>query len=183
MTRLATHSTIDASPEAARPLLKAVEKQLGSVPNLFRTVANSPAALDAYLGFGAALAKGSLDLRTRERVALAVADANGCGYCLAAHGYLAANLAKLDAGEIAAARAGRSVDPKADAALRFATAVLRAKGRVSDADLAAARADGLDDGAMVEIVAHVAINTFTNFVNEVARTEIDFPAVPPRAAA
>ncbi len=183
MPRITTHPTIDASPEAARPLLQAVAKQLGAVPNLFRTVANSPAALDAYLGFGAALAKGRLDLRTRERIALAVADMNGCEYCLSAHGYIAANLVKLETAEIAAARAGHSADPMADAALRFAAAVVRAKGHVADADVAAARAAGLDDGMIVEVVAHVAINTFTNYLNEVARTEVDFPAAPARAAA
>jgi uncharacterized peroxidase-related enzyme len=183
MPRIATHPSIDASPEAARPLLQAVAKQLGSVPNLFRTVASSPAALEAYLGFGAALGKGRLDLRTRERIALVVAELNGCEYCLSAHSYIAANLVKLEAAEIAAARAGRSTDRMADAALHFAAAVVHAKGHVADADIAAARAAGLDDGMIVEIVAHVAINTFTNYLNEVARTTVDFPAAPARAAA
>ncbi len=183
MPRITTLPTIESSPEAARPLLQAVAKQLGSVPNLFRTVANSPAALDAYLGFGAALGKGRLDLRTRERIALVVADLNGCEYCLSAHSYIAANLVKLEAAEIAAARAGRSADRTADAALRFAAAVVRARGHVDDADIASAHAAGLDDGMIVEIVAHVAINTFTNYLNEVARTTVDFPAAPARAAA
>lgn len=183
MSRLATHPSIAASPEAARPLLQGVEKQLGSVPNLFRTVASSPAALEAYLAFGAAIGKGKLDARTRERIALAVADINGCQYCLSAHSYIAANLVKLESSEIAAARAGRSTDPKADAALRFAAAVIRAKGHVANTDLAAARLAGLDDGMIVEVVAHVAYNTFSNYVNEVARTQVDFPEAPPRAAA
>lgn len=183
MNRLATHPSIAASPEAARPFLEGVEKQLGSVPNLFRTVASSPAALEGFLAFGAAIGKGKLDLRTRERIALAVADINGCQYCLSAHSYIAANLVKLESSEIAAARAGRSTDPKADAALRFAAAVIRAKGHVADTDLAAARMAGLDDGMIVEVVALVAYNTFTNYVNEVARTQVDFPEAPPRAAA
>ena len=85
MTRIATPATIDAAPAAAQPLLEVVGKQLGSVPNLFRVVANSPAALEGYLGLSGALGKGTLPAATRERIALAVAEINGCSYCLAAH--------------------------------------------------------------------------------------------------
>src|SRR5271163_2206283 len=100
MPRITALATIEASPAASQPLLEGVKKQLGSVPNLFRTVANSPAALQGYLGLNAALAKGRLSAATRERIALTVAEINGCGYCLAAHGYLAKNLVKLDEREI-----------------------------------------------------------------------------------
>ncbi|MFL6626699.1 MAG: carboxymuconolactone decarboxylase family protein, partial [Vitreoscilla sp.] len=93
MSRIPTPASIDASPAASQPLLQAVEKQLGSVPNLFRVVANSPAALEGYLGMMGALAKGALPAATRERIALAVAEVNGCNYCLAAHAYLGKNLA------------------------------------------------------------------------------------------
>jgi uncharacterized peroxidase-related enzyme len=178
MSRIPTPASIDTAPEAARPLLGAVQKQLGSVPNLFRVVATSPAALEGYLGLNGALAKGSLDARTRERIALAVAERNGCGYCLAAHSYLGRNLAKLDEAEIEANRAGGS----ADAAVRFAVRVVEARGHVSDADLAAVRAAGFSDAQVIEIVLHVALNTLTNYVNEVAGTEVDFPAVRRRAA-
>lgn len=112
MSRIPTPSTIEASPALAQPLLAAVHKQLGSVPNLFRIVGNSPAALEGYLSLSGALGKGTLDARTRERIALAVAEVNGCGYCLAAHTYLATNLAKLDATEIAANRDGFSETPR-----------------------------------------------------------------------
>jgi uncharacterized peroxidase-related enzyme len=182
MSRIPTPAAIDAAPEASRPLLEAVKKQLGSVPNLFRIVANSPAALEGYLGLNGALARGALDARTRERIALAVAEINGCSYCLSAHAYLGKNLAKLDDAEIAANRAGASNDAKADAAVRFAASVARNRGQVSDAEVQALKAAGYSDAQLVEIVAHVALNTLTNYVNEVLGTEIDFPVVRAQAA-
>ena len=177
MPRLTTHATIDAAPEASRPFLQAVQKQLGSVPNLFRTVASSPAALEGYLGLGAALAKGSLPAPTRERIALAVAEINGCAYCLAAHSYVGAKLARLDSAEIAANRAGFSNDPKADAAVRFASKVARERGHVDDDAVRLVKIAGYDDAQIIEIVLHVALNTWTNYLNEVAQTVVDFPAV------
>ncbi|MBL8277075.1 MAG: carboxymuconolactone decarboxylase family protein [Pelomonas sp.] len=182
MTRIATPASIDTAPEAARPLLQAVNRQIGSVPNLFRMVANSPAALEGYLGMSGALAKGRLPAPTRERIALAVAQINACGYCLAAHSYLGSHVAKLSDAEIAANREGRSHDAQADAAVRFAARVATQRGHVSDADVAAVRAAGYDDGQIVEIVQHVALNTWTNYINEVARTVIDFPEAQPLAA-
>jgi AhpD family alkylhydroperoxidase len=112
-----------------------------------------------------------------------IAEINGCGYCLAAHAYLARNLARLDEAEIAANRNGGSNDPKADAAVRFAASITRARGHVSDAAIRDARNAGWSDAEVVEIVVHVALNTLTNYVNEVAQTEIDFPAVDQRRAA
>ena len=119
----------------------------------------------------------SLDAKTRERIALAVAQVNGCDYCLSAHTYLGQNLARLDPEEIALNRQGRSSDPKADAVVRFAAAVARERGHVADRDIAAVRAAGFSDAQIVETVALVAQNSFTNFLNEVARTDIDFPVV------
>ena len=183
MSRLNIPQTIDAAPAASQPLLEAVKKQIGSAPNLFRLVANSPAALEGYLGLSGALAKDSLPAATRERIALAVAEINGCDYCLAAHSYMAKNLAKLDAAEIAANRSGGSNDPKADAAVRFAAKVVQQRGKVGDDDVRAVRLAGYDDAQIVEIVQHVALNTWTNYINEVARTEVDFPAVAPAGKA
>ena len=177
MSRLATPASIATSPAASQALLEAVNRQIGSVPNLFRVVGNSPAALEGYLGMSGALAKGALPAQTRERVALAVAEINGCGYCLAAHSTMAKNLAKLDDAEIAANRAGASNDAKADAAVRFAALVTRARGHVDTNAVLAVRAAGYSDAQIVEIVLHVALNTWTNYLNEVADTEIDFPAV------
>lgn len=123
---------VDA-PANSKPLLDAVEKQLGVVPNLFRLVSTSPAALEGYLSLNSALGR-TLDAKTRERIALAIAQANGCDYCLSAHTYLGLNLAKIDDAEIALNRAGHSGDAKADAAVVFARKVLEARGHVNDAD-------------------------------------------------
>ncbi|APW35898.1 alkylhydroperoxidase [Rhodoferax koreense] len=179
MSRLNTPATIDAAPAATHTALKTVEKQLGVVPNLFRVVANSPAALAGYLQLSGAAAQGGLDAATRERIALAVAEINGCGYCLSAHAYLGRKLAKLDDAEIAANRHGASNDPKADAAVRFAVDVVRQRGHVSDDQVGAVRSAGYSDAQVLDILLAVALNTFTNYVNEVAETEIDFPVVQP----
>lgn len=183
MTRINTLDSIAAAPAAAQPLLNKVQAQLGKVPNLFRVIANSPAALEGYLSLNTALAGGALDAQTRERVALTVAELNGCSYCLSAHTYLAKNIAKLDDAEISANRNGASKDPKADAAVRFAAQLVRAHGQVSDSDVAAVKAAGYGDAEIVEIVAHVALNTLTNFINETAKTEIDFPQIRATKAA
>jgi len=175
MSRIAI-PTREAAPAAAQPLLDAVNNQLGVVPNLFRLVALSPAALQGMLGLSGALSK-ALGVKTRERIALAVAQVNGCDYCLSAHTYLGLNLAKIDAAEIALNRQGGSSDPKADAAVRFAAKVAEARGKVTDADLAAVKAAGYSDAEVIEIVGVVAENVLTNFVNNVAQTDIDFPVV------
>ena len=175
MSRISVPASIEAAPEASRPLLQQVKSSIGSVPNLFRLVSASPAALGGYLALSGALAGGRLDPATRERIALAIAQFNGCGYCLSAHTYLAGAVAGLSPEEIADNRLGRSGDAKADAAVVFALKVAENRGRVADADLAAVRAAGHDDGLIVEIVQHVALNIWTNYMNELAQTEIDFP--------
>jgi len=182
MPRIQLPASIDEAPTASRPLLEGVKKMLGSVPNLFRLTGNSPAALEGYLGLNGALAKGSLNPQTRERIALAVAQQNGCGYCLSAHTYLGKNLAKLDDAEIAANRNGTSNDPRADAAVRFAVKLVRERGRVSEADVAAVKVAGYSEAEIVEIVAHVALNTLTNYLNEAFGTPIDFPVVDTKVA-
>ena len=183
MSRLPTPAAISNAPAASQPLLEAVNKQLGVVPNLFRLVSTSPAALQGYLGLSGALGKGALPAATRERIALAVAEINGCDYCLSAHTYLGKNLAKLDDAEIAANRNGVSNDPKADAAVRFAAKIVRERGHVSEDDVRAVKLAGYDDAQVIEIVLHVALNTWTNYINEVAKTDIDFPVVSTRKAA
>lgn len=183
MSRIPTPATIEAAPTASQPMLEAVRKQLGSVPNLFRLVATSPAALEGYLSMSGALGKGALPAPTRERIALAVAEVNACGYCLAAHSYLGKKLAKLDDAEIAANRGGTSNDAKADAAVRFAAKVARERGHVGTEDLQTVRNAGYTDAQIVEIVQHVALNTWTNYINEVAKTEIDFPVTAPLQSA
>lgn len=182
MTRITLPSATETAPAAARPLLDGVHKMLGSVPNLFRITANSPAALEGYLGLNGALAKGSLDAMTRERIALAVAQVNGCDYCLAAHTYLGTNLAKLDAVEIAANRNGSSSDPKASVAVGFAVKLVTERGHVGDADISALKAAGYTEADIVEIVTHVALNTLTNYINSALDTPIDFPVVSAKVA-
>jgi uncharacterized peroxidase-related enzyme len=183
MSRINIPATVDAAPAAAQPSLNGVKAKLGSVPNLFRLLAVSPAALEGYLGLSGALGKGSLDARTRERIALAVAEFNGCGYCTSAHAFIGKNLAGLSDAEIAANRNGSSTDDRAAAAVSFAIKVVETRGQVSDADVAAIRLAGYSDAEVIEIVLHVALNTLTNYINEVAETTIDFPAVKARNAA
>lgn len=172
----------DDVPEASKPILDAVRKRLGVVPNMYRLIAGSPAVLEGFVANSAALNQ-TLDVKTRERIALAVAQVNGCDYCLSAHTYLGLNLAKIGPDEIALNRKGASSDPKADAAVRFATKVVRERGHVSDADIKAVRDAAFHERQIVEIIAVVAENCFTNFLNEVAKTDIDFLVVRAAEAA
>jgi uncharacterized peroxidase-related enzyme len=169
------------SPEAAtgraKDLLVAVKVKLGLVPNMTRAMANAPAVLDGYLQFRGALGKGTLPTKVREQIALAVSQANGCDYCLAAHSAIA-GMVGLTAEQILDSRHGTAVDPKADALIRFARKVVDARGRVVDGDLDEVRGAGFDDSAIVEVVANVALMTFTNYFNLVADTDLDFPEVP-----
>lgn len=175
MSRLAI-PTRDDVPEASKPILDAVHKQLGVVPNMFRLLASSPAALQGYTANSGALTK-TLDVKMRERIALAIAQLNGCDYCLSAHSYLGLNLAKITPEEVALNRKGQSGDLKADAAVRFAAKVVRERGHVSDADIKAVREAGFNDSQIVEIISVAAENIFTNLLNVVAETDIDFPVV------
>ncbi len=175
--------TIEQSAEASKPLLAAVKQQLGVVPNLMKLVGHSPAALEGYLSLNGALTKGKLDVQLRERIALTVAEFNGCNYCLSAHDYLGRNVARLSDGEIDAARDGHSQNTRADAALQFARRIVEHRGRVTDTDLATLRGAGFDEASVIEIVVTVALNVLTNYVNNVAQTDIDFPRVSARVAA
>ncbi len=176
MSRIAI-PTVEASPEASKPLLAAVKQQLGMVPNLMKVVGHSPAALEGYLSLNGALGKASIEAKLRERLALAVAEYNGCDYCLSAHDYIGKNLAKLSQTDIDEARDFHAQDGRTAAALQFAKRVVDSRGKVSDTDLAALRAAGFDEAATIEIVATVALNVLTNYINNVVQTDIDFPAV------
>ncbi|MGQ5525467.1 carboxymuconolactone decarboxylase family protein [Chitinimonas sp. PSY-7] len=169
--------TVEQSVEASKPLLAAVKQQLGIVPNLMKLVGHSPAALEGYLSLNGALNKGKLDAALRERIALTIAEFNGCNYCLSAHTYLGLNVVKMTEAEIAAARDHHSSDTKTAAALHFAFRVASERGRVSDADLVTLRQAGFDEAEVVEIVMVVALNVLTNYINNVAQTDIDFPVV------
>jgi uncharacterized peroxidase-related enzyme len=161
-----------------KQLLDGVQARLGAVPNLFRVLGNAPAVLEGYLNLSGALAGGSLDAKVREQIALAVAESNLCGYCLSAHTFLGGK-AGLSESEIADARRAHAGDTRTDAILKFARTVVVQRGEVSDADLRKARAAGLGDSEIVETVANVVLNIFTNYTNHVARTVVDFPEVQP----
>jgi len=179
MSRIPIPATLESAPLASQPLLDGVRKQLGVLPNMFRLLALSPVALEGSLALSAVLGKGTLPAPTRERIALAVSEINGCSYCLSAHAYVGKNLAKLDDAEIAANRAGTSNEPQAAAAVRFAAKVTRERGHVSEDEIRAMKAAGYDDAQMLEVVLNVALHTFTNYANVLANTEIDFPVASP----
>lgn len=176
MARL-TQITDEAANDHARHLLDAVKNRLGLVPNMARAMANSPAVLDGYLQFSGALGQGTLPAKVREQISLAVAQANRCEYCLAAHAAIAKTVG-LTAEQVRDSRRGGAVDRRVERLTRFALEVLETRGKVSDATLADVRAAGFDDGAVAEVVAHVALVVFTNYFNNVARTDLDFPRAP-----
>jgi uncharacterized peroxidase-related enzyme len=176
MSLIFTPAHAAEAPQQAHQSLAAVEQMLGSIPNMFRLEAASPAALAAHVAYLGALSKGSLDGKTATRIAVAIANVNGCEYCNSAHTFLAQRQ-KLDDGELAANRAGTSNDPRAAAIVQLAVQIAQQRGHVSSADVAAAKAAGLSESDLVEIVSHVAINTFTNYLNTAFQTEIDFPVV------
>jgi uncharacterized peroxidase-related enzyme len=147
------------------------------VPNMVSTMAQSPAVAAAYVGFSHALSQGSLSVKSRERLALIVAEENSCDYCLAAHTFLGRK-AGLSEQEILQSRRGTSEEPRIAAALAFARKLVHDHGQVGDTDLAALREHGFNDGEIAEIIANVALNIFTNYFNVAAGVEIDFPKAP-----
>lgn len=175
---------IDRSDTSAdrKALLDEIHGAFGTTPAMFRAVANSPAALRSMWGSFGALGGGTLGARLGEQIAVAVADRNGCAYCLAAHTALGRK-AGASAEEMAAAQLGESADARTQAALRFALKVVSERGQVSEADVQALRDAGFGDEAVVEILAHVALNLFTNYVNLALAVPVDFPAVKLRHGA
>lgn len=160
---------LEQAPAAAQAALRGVEKGLGFIPNAFATLAHSPAALGGYLALSQALNKNSLSPAEREVAALAASEVNGCDYCIAAHSFFGGKVG-LDADALLAARAGTL-----NGVAAFASAVTISRGQVSDAQLAAAREAGLDDAKIVDVIAQVSLLTLTNYLNNVAITDIDFP--------
>lgn len=179
MSRIELVNPAQAQGDAAQ-LLQQINGAFGVVPNMFRAVANSPAALRSMWGAFGALGGGAIGARLGEQIAVAVADRNDCEYCLAAHTVLGQK-AGASREEMAAAQAGQSADPKTAAALKFALAVVEKRAHIDDADVTALRAAGFGDGQIVEILAHVALNLFTNYVNVAFKVPVDFPGVKLRA--
>jgi uncharacterized peroxidase-related enzyme len=160
----------------AKELLDGVHAKLGMTPNLMRILANSPAALEAYLSFNEALSKGLLHAKLRELISVAVADQNSCTYCLSAHTAIG-KMVGLKEEEIIAGRSQKSADAKTEAALRFVHAVVERRGQLNQSDVETLRSAGYGDGEIAEIVANVGLNILTNYFNNVVATEVDFPQI------
>lgn len=175
MARIQTINRNEATGQLANTL-DAVKAKLGTVPNLFATFAQSPAVLNAYLAFSEALTRGNLTAKQRETLALAIGQTNACQYCVSAHTLLGKG-AGLSPDAIKEARNGSSADPLNDALAKLAVKIVNQRGVVSDADIAEARTAGITDDLIIEVIAHVALNTLTNYTNHIAATEIDFPVV------
>ncbi len=175
-------TTTQNAPAASQSTLQAIDAAFGTIPNMFRAVANSPVALASMWGSFGALGGGRLGATLGEQIAVAVADRNGCHYCLAAHTALGRK-AGASAEAMAQAQIGQSSDPRTAAALGFAIKVVDQRAQVSSEDVAALRQAGFDDGEIVEILAHVALNLFTNYINVALDVPLDFPAVKLRQAA
>jgi uncharacterized peroxidase-related enzyme len=181
MSRIAVVTPETANPDQ-KALLDAIQSKLGMVPNFLKILAHSPDALKAFLGLHGIAEAGSLTPQTRERIALVVAQGNGCEYCLSAHSALGRKAGLTD-GEIEANRAGTSQDDKAAAAVVFAKALNTHLGEVTQAEFDAVREAGYSDGEIVEIVTHVGMNILTNLIGKATRVEIDFPKVSLQAQA
>jgi len=175
MTRIA-HLDPQTTTGHAKALFDGVQAKLGMVPNLFRVLGNAPAALNGYLGLGMALGAGSFSAKLREQIALTVAESNQCAYCLSAHTFVGGKLGLTDQ-DIAGARRAGAADPRTDAILKLARVLVVQRGELDATSLAEARAAGLTDGDLIETVANVALNIFSNYVNHIAGTVIDFPEV------
>lgn len=163
-------------PAASQPLLDQIQQAFGASPNMFKAVANSPAALQSMWAAFGALGQGTLGARLGEQIAVAIANRNRCEYCLAAHTVLGQN-AGASAAEMAAAQVGRSDDPRTAAALAFALKVVEQRAQIGDDDVAHLRQAGFGDEQIVEIMAHIALNLFTNYINVALDIPVDFPKV------
>lgn len=172
----------ESSTGKAHELLAAVQKKLGLVPNMTRVMVNSPAVLEAYIGFSGALDGGSLNAKIRERIALETAEANRCDYCLSAHSTIG-KLVGLNEAEILESRRAQAADAKPAAALQFSRVLIEKRGAVSEADVDAARKGGLTNGELAEVAALTALNIFTNYFNTAFQVDVDFPVVKPLSAA
>lgn len=176
MTRLNALEPEQASGKA-KELFTTINGKLGMVPNMMRTMGNSPALLGGYLNFSSALGEGTLGAKLGTLIALTVAEANQCQYCASAHSFIGKNLNGLDENKIEAARVLGHIDQRTDAALLFANKLVNKRGHVTDEDVESVLAAGFTQGEVGEIIGHVAINTFTNYFNNTAKTQIDFPVV------
>ena len=175
MTRIAAIDSSTAQGQL-KDLLDATQSQLGRIPNLYAAMAQSPAALEGYLALRGALGKGMLSIPMRERIALLTASINDCGYCVSAHTFRGAKVG-LSSSELAATQHSQSEEPKSLAALQFVDALLQQHGQISNDDFVKVKAQGWSDAEIGEMVAHIALNVFSNYFNHVATPVLDFPSV------
>lgn len=164
------------APAASQPLLAQIHQAFGATPNMFKAVANSPAAFQSMWAAFGALGKGTLGAKLGEQIAVAIANRNRCEYCLAAHTVLGQN-AGASSAEMSAAQVGQASDAKTAAALAFALKVVEQRAQIADADVTSLRQAGFGDEQIVEIMAHVALNLFTNYINVALDVPVDFPKV------
>ena len=169
--------TIETAPAASKPLLEAVQAKMGKVPNLLGTLAHAPASLQSYLGLSDSLGNGLFSGAERELIALAIGEANHCDYCLAAHTMIG-GMQGLDAEAMQKARSGGLGDAKLEALTSLAREIVITRGNPSEASLNGFRSANWTDAHLVELIAHVALNTLTNYTNHIAATDVDFPAAP-----
>lgn len=174
MSRVSIESKL--APSASQPLLTQIGQAFGATPNMFKAVANSPAALQSMWAAFGALGKGTLGAKLGEQIAVAIANRNRCEYCLAAHTVLGQK-AGASSAEMSAAQAGQSGDTRTAAALAFALKVVEQRAQITDSDVASLREAGFGDEQIVEIMAHVALNLFTNYINVALDIPVDFPKV------
>lgn len=180
MSRINVVDDQNANPEQ-QELLDSIQSQLGMVPNFLKVLANSPTALRAFLGLHEISSDGSLDVQTRERIALTLAQQNSCEYCLSAHTAIGRK-AGLNESEIEANRFGTSQDAKAATAVKFARSLAEHSGEITTAELLEVRNAGYSDAEIVEIITHVGMNILTNILGKASKVEIDFPKIELRLA-
>lgn len=173
MSRLTTN--FEPTPEAAQAL-ENIKKSIGMVPNIHKLMAYSPKVLEGYLAFSGALAKGSLSAQDREHIALTLAGYNRCEYCASAHSLIGSK-AGIPADEAMKNLQGKSADPKVQTLVDFCLTMASHHGNVSDEQIQSLKAAGFTDEQLVEIIAAVSLNIFTNYFNHVLKTDIDFPKV------
>ncbi|KTE17833.1 carboxymuconolactone decarboxylase family protein [Sphingopyxis sp. H115] len=172
---------LETTDEAVAPLFSAIRAKMGGVPNIMRTMAQSPAALEAYLGLSNALGKGRFTAGERELIALAAAGENSCDYCASAHTALG-KMAGLGQADMQQVIAGGELSGGNGAIIAMVRTIVSRKGVISDAEIEAFYAAGFDAGHLVELIAATAMNIFTNYFNHIAATDIDFPVVSTKAA-
>lgn len=169
--------SIEKADGELKTLYSEIKKNIGALPNIYQYMGNSPVILQGFLSMGEVAGKTSLSPQLREQIALTVAQANDCTYCLSAHTLLGGKVG-LQGEQIMQARKGDSKDSKTKAILRFVKKMVDSKAKASDEDVSLLKAEGVSDQEVVEIIFIVNLNLFTNYFNHIVNTPIDFPKAP-----